>query len=418
MEATVRALRALADALTKRPDIEVVTCVLGAGATEEELAKLGDVPDELVRFYREVNGVHIAWRFIEPPGHGCIRIPPISVHTRFELDAFVPGLEALFFDEQQPECTTWLVRVPGKKEAKVFTGSSVAPVVSASLEAYLQGAIASGFVPWWPMCFRETRGVSYAEPEAAITRFRAKPKKPKAIAPGARVHIETFHRGARGRALRTERVAPSGLTQHYGTSFTEVACDLGWTLWVPTRFLKVQSKVDAYEGLREALPVERTEDAPLACLELLAHATSADANVAAGLLAPHELRASIAFLVSLYNAAIRARISFTERLPLPKSPGAFAPTEEARMGHTHCVGETFDALFAGLHTVVRQRSAETNTVACSLVEASLLQQLGRCGKARDVTATLRLDEVLRAPSPPPSEGDVGLPEGAIVRGAI
>lgn len=418
MEATVRALRALADALRKRPDVAVTTCVLSAGATEEELAKLGDVPDELIRFYREVNGVHIEWRFIEPPGHGCIRIPPLSVHTRFERDVFAPGLEALFFDEQQPECTTWIVRVPGTSETKVFTGSIGEPVLSASLRAYLEGAIANGFVPWWPMCFREVHGVSYAEPEAAITRFRAKPKKPKVIAPGARVHIETFHRGARGRALRTEHVAPSDLTRHYGTSFTEVTCDLGWTLWVPTRFLKVQSKVDAYEGLREALPVERTEDAPLACLELLAHATSADANVAAGWIAPHDLRASIAFLVSLYNAAIRARISFTERLPLPKSSSAFAPTEEARMGHTHCVGETFDALFQGLYRVVQQRSADTHTAGRLLVEEALVQALARCGKARDVTQALRREEVLSAPSPPPSEGDVGLPAGAILRGSL
>jgi|GEM_PF-5038091 len=181
MEATVRALRELTDTLRRRPDIEMMTCVLGEEATAEELASLVDAPEEPVAFFREVNGVHI---------------PPISAHTRFEVDVFAPGVEALFFDEQQPECTTWLVRSPDEASTRVITGSMGEPYVSDSIAAYVSGAMSSGFVPWWPMCFRSLKGVSYAGSEAAITRFRAKPKKPKSITPGARVHIGSFDRGA------------------------------------------------------------------------------------------------------------------------------------------------------------------------------------------------------------------------------
>ena len=418
MQKAVEELKAFVTKLRARPDVEVIASQIGQPASKKELATLVDMPVELIAFYREANGVHIEWRFVDAPGQGCLLISPVSEETIWQADVFAPATEALVFDVQQPECLTWLVRRTGQPEFRVLTGNSTDFVESTSIATYLNNAMANGLVPWWPMCFRNNAHTSFATQEADITRFRARPKKPKVETAKARVHINSAHPGARGRVERTVRIDPDPETAAYGATFAEIQLDHGRLVWVPTRYTKVLgAKPDIYEQLRIELPRSKAQANPLAVLELFAQATCGHPMVAAGILAPHDLASTAHFLVELYNAAIAARVSFTDRLPLPKDKLAFSASALATVRNTHCIGETFNALFAGLHTAATKRSAESGCHGNALLDAALVQALARCGKARAVVAALRTNAVLAWPAPQDNGQIPGLPSDAPLFGS-
>ncbi|MFS8067004.1 MAG: hypothetical protein ACMG6S_11585, partial [Byssovorax sp.] len=125
--------------------------------------------------------------------------------------------DALLLDEIQAEGGTWLVREKKSGAVRIVFASAaegsdgVGP--AGSIAAYLRAAIEHGFVYYWPRCFRENRYVSYAEQEAAVERFRARPEKPSPIQVGARVHFEFFSEGGRGEVLALHEAAPSRATE-------------------------------------------------------------------------------------------------------------------------------------------------------------------------------------------------------------
>src|SRR5262249_16616024 len=114
----VAELQAFIETLKRRPDIRVTIASVGRRATRSDLALLPPpkgIPEELIELYPAMNGLHVEWQFIEPPGGGCMRIPPLTAWTRFTGDdqtymGFGDGYEALLLDEIRAEGGTWLVR--------------------------------------------------------------------------------------------------------------------------------------------------------------------------------------------------------------------------------------------------------------------------------------------------------------------
>jgi BRCT domain type II-containing protein len=115
-------LRAFVQALKKRKDIQVTVAEIGRKAGKAKLGQLeySKIPEQLIELYAELDGVHVEWRFIEPSGGGCIRVPPVSQWTVFGDDDkhymnFGDDREALLLDEITPEGGTWVVRKVGAK---------------------------------------------------------------------------------------------------------------------------------------------------------------------------------------------------------------------------------------------------------------------------------------------------------------
>lgn len=186
MSRVVAELRAFVQALKRRKDITVEKAVLGRKASKAKLDQLRAhrVPADLIGLYAEVDGVHIEWRFVAPPGIGCMRIPEISQWSRFTADDghnmnFGDDYEAMLFDEITPEGSAWMVRTKGT-EGETIQFASVGEgedgvIVASSIPDYLRKAMESGLVPYWPRCFTPSGDVSYADEERAIQRFRAPP---------------------------------------------------------------------------------------------------------------------------------------------------------------------------------------------------------------------------------------------------
>ena len=186
MRKVVEELYVFVEALLRRDDIRVGVSVFGRPTGTAELDKLRSqqVPLDLIQLHREVNGIHIEWRFVEPPGGGCLRIPAISRLSRFKGDrshhmGFGAHREAMLFDEITPEGGTWLVRDKGSEDGTLYFASRgrgrEGVIPARSIVEYLREAIAHGLVPYWPRCFRPSQNVSYAKQEQEIERFRAAP---------------------------------------------------------------------------------------------------------------------------------------------------------------------------------------------------------------------------------------------------
>ncbi len=244
---------------------------------------------------------------------------------------------------------------------------------AGSIAAYLRAAIEHGFVYYWPRCFRQNRYVSYAEQEAAVERFRARPEKPSPIRVGARVHFEFFSEGGRGEVLTLHEAAPSRATEFCGRKLAEVRLDEGSIAWLPEQWMKALKKTDAYERLRSSsfdFPAAAREDllgllADVArAIGPLAHYTScnvggypSNARRAAGLLSARPIGEAITVVVDLYGAARKARLDLAERRPLAKSGQEFSATELARFGFEQSLESTFTGLFGGLFLLVCHESA-------------------------------------------------------------
>jgi hypothetical protein len=438
-------LKAFVESLRRRPDIRVTVANVGRRATKSDLAFLQrqkGVPEELVELYAAMNGAHVEWEFVEPPGGGCIRIPPLTQWTRFAGDdqtymGFGDEYDALLLDEIRAEGATYLVRDKKSFATRLVFASAaegrdgVEP--AGSIAAYLRAAIERGFVHYWPRCFRENRYVSYAEQEAAVERFRAAPSMPSPIRVGARVELEFFSEGGRGEVLALHEAPPSRAAELCGRQLAEVRLDEGSVGWLPQKWMKVTKKVDAYERLRAPgfdFAAAAREDLPGLLSDLaraigpLAHVSScnvggysSNARRAAGLLSARPLGEAIALVVDLFEAAKEARLDLTERRALPKSGQEFSATEFARHGFEHSLEGTFTGLFGGLFLLVCHGSARRGVAGRELVKEALLARLSKVPAAESLAAALAQGEVLAAPvwhhyQDGKAARELGLPAGA------
>ena len=421
----VAELRAFLETLRRRRDITVTVASVGRRASKSDLASLSHqkgIPAELVELYAAMNGVHIEWQFIEPSGGGCIRIPPLSQWTRFTGDdktymGFGDRYDALLLDEIQAEGGTWLVREKKSGAVRLVFASAaegsegVEP--AGSIAAYLRAAIEHGFVYYWPRCFRENGNVSYAEQEAAVERFRARPEVPTPIQIGARVQFEFFSEGGRGEVLAQHEAPPSRATEFCGRKLAEVKLDEGSVAWLPEKWMKALAKTDAYERLRSSdfdFQAAAREDllgllADVArAIGLVVHYSScnvggypSNARRAAGLLSARPLGEAISLVVDLYGEARKARLDLAERRSLAKSGQEFSTPELARSRFEHSLESTFSGLFGGLFLLACHESARRGVAGRELVDGALRDRIPGAAAAAALADALTQGEVLAAP---------------------
>lgn len=410
----VAELRSFVAALKKRKDIRVETATIGRKAGKSKLAQLRAqrAPDELIDFYAEMDGIHVAWRFIEPPGGGCIRIPPVTPWTRFTGDDdhymnFGDDREALLLDEITPEGGTWLVRDKGSKDnAATIIFASAAEgrdgvTAAGSIASYLRKATENGFVAYWPRCFRPSKYVSYAEQERDIERFKAAPVVPTKIAVGARVQFGFFSEGGRGQALALHQAPANRDTEFTGTAFVQVRCDEGTVAWIPYKWLKAYTKEDAYEQLRAPGfdfvgavandPIGSFDELARA-IDPLAHHVGTDglgqlpsnARRAAGLLGSRPLADAVELVIALDEAVTKAKLDRAERRSFDKTGREFDAAELARLGWQYRIGDLIAGLYAGLVVLAHHESARREVPGSALLDAKLVARLKKIGGAKEL----------------------------------
>ncbi len=429
LDGVLAELKAFVAALKKRVDVKVTVAELGAKSSKAEAAAIAELPDELRAFFTAMNGAHVAWRFIEPPGAVVCTFQRASAPLfRSDDDAstdFGDDYEAMLLDEITPEGATWIVRHRATKACRIMFASQGEGdadfEVAGSIGEYLQKAMASGLSLWWPACLRKQRGVSMADQEAAIRRFQAPPRKPAELHAGLRVEVEYFAEGGRGTLLGTYEAKASDATSFNGTSFADVQLDAGIRAWIPTRFMKVmRNKDDAYERLRAALPTDLSK--PLAVMEEIARATGGYRyRRAAGFLAAHPLPEAAAFVVALCDAAAKAGLVTSASRPLKKTGSEFT-VKDWRNGANFYGSILIKTLQDGLAFVVQHTANSAGKKVSAIVEIGPLKRIA----AKDNTATdhLTLAGLLKvAGAPPPialAKADkdklraLGLPVGAIM----
>ncbi|MEO8067866.1 MAG: hypothetical protein ABI599_09260 [Flavobacteriales bacterium] len=181
MKEAVDRLKAFIEELKQRPDLEVINAELEPGLTDEQLAAMRDVPEELMALYAEVGGVHVKWRFREPSGNGEFRLPRAR-SAAWEGDRatcmnFGDETESITLDGAD-DSGTYFVRNVGEKDYKILFArsgnGSYAVKVADSVVEFLDLAMENGFVYYWPNCFGKEgmQNVSFAAQEAMITRFK------------------------------------------------------------------------------------------------------------------------------------------------------------------------------------------------------------------------------------------------------
>ncbi len=444
-------LRAFVQALQKRKDIRVEVAKLGRKAGKAKLAELkhAKIPTQLIEFYAEMDGIHVEWRFIEPPGGGCIRIPAVSQWTRFTGDDqhymnFGDDREALLLDEITPEGGTWLVRNAGAKGQKqidtfsiIFASAAEGSdgiTAASSIVEYLRSAMANGFGYYWPRCFKTNRHVSYAEQEATIERFRAAPVAPAKITKGGRVQFSYFSEGGRGDVLEAQYVAPeSSLTGFCGDKFAQVQLDEGTIAWLPHMFLKGWSTVDAYERMRDPgfdfgaaakADLSGLFDEIVRAIDPLGSYTNygwatipSNGRRAAGLLSARGLADATGIVVELVQAAKAAKLKFDEDRKVSKTGDEFAPAELSRFSWSYKLDQVFIGLFGGLLLLAHHESARRGVVGGELLGAELVKSLSKISYADALREAAASKEVLVAPGwghdQEAQAEKLGLPAGSI-----
>jgi BRCT domain type II-containing protein len=444
-------LRAFVQALKKRKDIQVTVAEVGRKAGKGKLAQLehAKIPEQLIEMYAELDGIHVEWRFIEPSGGGCIRIPQVSQWTEFSGDDqhymnFGDDREALLLDEVTPEGGTWVVRKVGAKSKKqindfqiIFASAaegSEGVSAGASIVEYLRSAMASGFGFYWPRCFKESRYVSYAEQEATIERFRASPVVPSKIRVGKRVQFSYFSEGGRGEVLDAQYVAPaSSLTEFCGTNFALVRLDEGTTAWLPHMWIKDWSTADAYERLRDPsfdLVSEAKADPagmfdeivraidPVGHYTNLAWATiPSNGRRSAGLLAARPFAEAVEVVIGLREAATKAKLNLGANRELSKTGDEFAPAELSRFRWSYKLESVFIGLFGGLVILAHHESARRGVPGAELLHAALVGKLKKISYAEALRERLASKDVLVAPAWSFESAEqtekLGLPAGSI-----
>jgi BRCT domain type II-containing protein len=445
----VAELKAFVRALEQRKDITVKICEVGRKASKSSLTHLRaqGAPDDVVEMYSEMDGIHVEWRFIEPPGGGCIRIPPVTQWTCFTDDDshymnFGEGTEALLLDEITAEGTTYLVRQQKSKDnsASIIFASAAegadGVTAASSIAEYLRKAMENGFVPYWPRCFKPSRYVSYAEQEQTIERFKAPAVEPVAIDVGVRVQFGYFSEGGRGEVIALHQAKPSRDTDFTGTAFAQVRCDEGSLAWIPQQWIAARKQDDAYEQLRAPsydLQAAITSDLGALLDDLaraidpLAHYSGAEgldslplpsnARRAAGLLSARPLAEAVRFVLALDQAITRAKLERREQRSLIKVGREFAPAELSRLGWQYTINGILEGLYAGLGILVHHESMHRDVPGVALLDPELVASMQKLAGAEHLHERCTRNGKLPAPRWASSE-DVapkyGLPKGALV----
>lgn len=446
--AAVAELRVFVRALEQRKDITVERAELGRKASKPKLAQLraAGIPEELVELYAEVDGIHVQWRFVEPPGEGNLRIPPVSQWTRFGGEdqhymGFGDDCEALLLDEITAEGNTWLVRTrvgSGRpKPASIIFASAaegaegISP--AKSIAEYLRQAMASGFAPYWPRCFRPSRHVSYATQEAIVERFKAAPVAPGDLGVGSRVHFQLFSEGGRGHVLATHSAPASSHTQWCGTEFAEVQLDEGSRAWLPRRTMKVHGKKDAYERLRApdfdfgkavgedlgGMVDELTRAiGPLSSYTMYEELgkTPSNSRLAAGLLSSRPLADAVGVVLALDAAITKAKLDRDKSRKLGKTGEETDGPELARHRWEYRIGGLLEGLYGGLNLLVHHASRRDGIAGNAVLDKKLVARIPKGEATEGLLQGCKRRSVLEVPSWGQSDEETG-PRYGLAAGA-
>jgi len=281
-------------------------------------------------------------------------------------------------------------------------------VPAGSIAEYIRKAMESGFGHYWPRCFTTSPYVSYAEQEQAVTRFRGPVVKPLPVKKGSRVQFGFFSEGGRGEVLRLHTAPDGSHTSYSGNDFVLVQFDEGTVGWLPTRWVKVLQRNDAYEMLRDPnyKLATATKSDLYKSLDLLAHAIGpmghysagmpSNARRAAGVLGLRSLADATKLVADLNVAVIKAKLEGARNCELVDPDLTFDAIDYARFGHKYTVEGVFIGLYAGLQIMAQHQSMEASKPASLLVDADIVNTLP---KNADALATvLKSKEVLNAPS--------------------
>jgi BRCT domain type II-containing protein len=446
IKAAVAELREFVRALKRRKDIHVSIAKLGRKAGKAKLEDLRHfkMPPALIDLYAEIDGIHVEWRFIEPSGGGCMRVPPVSQWTRFTRDkdhymGFGDDREALLFDEITPEGTTWIVRdrkAKGDNFEIIFASAAEGAdgvIAASSIPEYLRAAMAHGFVAYWPRCFKPSPHVSYAEQEGEVTRFRGPAVAPKKIRVGKRVQFSYFSEGGRGEVIAVQKVKPGHLAEFAGSEFAELRLDLGGTAWHPLKWMKVTKRADAYERLRDpGLDLVAAARADIQSLlndiiraigPLHSYGTRSigmiadNARRAAGLLGARPLAEAIDAVCEIVRLG-EAHGSRDASIELTENGDEFSSVELARSRWSYRPSQAYIGLFGGLLIRAHNESAARGVPGRELVDAALVERLSGVADATSLHAALTREEPLAATrwshSNKDYAGQLGLPEDADV----
>ena len=401
-------LRAFIAALDRRRDITVYRIdgynFVGEPASPAELASLDGLPDELVDFYREMNGVLLEWTFTEPSDldgrtflamDGRICVPRIGPATRFTTDAehhmgFGAGYDAMSLDGWGAT-GTWLVRAQATGSLQIafaYRREGVSFEVADSIAAYFRAAIAHAFVEFWPCCFNhgfEQRSyLSYAQQEASIVRYRTAPAR---IEVGTRVEVAFFPEIGRGEVLELHEAPASRLTDSCGTRLARVQLDEGSVAWLAVEWIRLQQRRDAYQRLRDpAFDLGAAAQADLlGVLTDIARAIggfnthqlggvySLNGRRAAGLLSWRPLAAAIRLVADLQDATVMAKLDDVE-LEIERTGDEFRADQFSYNGKEEGRG-ILTGLFNGLAILARHASSRRGVPGRELVDEATIARL-------------------------------------------
>jgi hypothetical protein len=426
----VTALRAFVKALKKRPDVEVLVARLGRKASAKALKT--PLHPELDALHAVMNGAHIEWRFIDPPGGGCLHLPTREASAWLgDADHFMHfgrDTEALLLDAMQPEGSTWLVRSPdGARILFASAGQGERAIEpAASIEAYLRAAMDSGAAHWWPRCHRESDNLDYSTSEAAVDRFQAPPVAPSPFRAGVRVQPTVFPEVSRGVLQRVVEAPLDAPSPYEGARIGLVALDLGGEAWIPQRFLRVckpRKVLDAYETLRsgsfdvqEALtelpvfldeleramgPATSSEDHPFGTI-------SDNARRGAGMLATRSLPQAAELVLDVLEALDRSELRLTDKRTLTRTGTEVDPTEFKRNPEYH-LSDVVAGLVGGLLLRALCTSASSGSPGNQLLDPAVVDRLDAMGaklveglphwarttqeRVQDLVAALRTERV-------------------------
>lgn len=419
-------LRAFVRALKKRPDIKVEVATLGRKAPKSLLnaaeGTLGPVlGGELLAFYAAMNGVDIRWHFIEGPGGGLMQIPPLTSKRGFAPEkihhmGFGAQKEAMFLDGTG-DGGAWIVR-PAKSNASgeiIFAmaaeGDDGIPL-GTSLSDYLNAAIESGAVVNWPRCTGAEGGL-YGKSEQSLRKFKAPPVKPRAIAPGVRVHSRSFERHGRGEVLDLLQISddllPSYLS-HVGVNFIKIKFDVGVTAWASEKYAKAQKHKDAYETLRGNLDDKDVEALveTVTCAVGPAGSTGElgrdNATRGAGLLGSYELEEAFERTLNLYDQALELGLDLNaSRNVEARKKEVFATDDFVKRGWTCTLEDGLVGLFGGLSLLLTEAAHRRNTTGAKLLNPEIITRLMayEIGSSRDIfLEILSLRNSLEEPARP------------------
>jgi hypothetical protein len=423
VRAAVAELREFIAELGRRPDIVVKEARVGDPAAPDKLAALRlreGIPEELVALYAEMDGARVEWRFIEPDGAGCLDIPEIDApyrETRFADDeetymGFGEGCTALLLDAIQPEGRTWLLR--GGGEVRIVFASAgdgeEAFDVADSIAEYLRAAMHHGFVHYWPHYDNAPDYLDTSRTRKAIDRFRAAPRPPRPVHPGARVQFVFFAEGGRGDVLALHEAPPNRRTEIWGRQFVLVRFDEGSVGWLPLQQVKAYEGTDAYERLRNpafdlaaaarGAPHEvqaLVHDLARAIGPLSSYSTmtkvgrySSNARRAAGLLSTRPFTVAFSAVTDLCAAALAAGLDLDERREMTPSADDFDDTQWCRGKYS--IAATLEGLYSGLFLLACRESTRRGVPMRDLVtpaEADRFTQI-----AQDLADAGALDMML------------------------